>query len=98
MAMDETRSFLTRGFAISEWGRKAHKQNLQKIWDNPVKVLFIQRKPKGDRGKERANKASRQFTTLGAFTNDQGVTNVHLSTVHFVLRDISALLDPSWSS
>ena len=26
----------------------------------------------------------------------QGVTNVHLSNVHFVLRDISALLDPSW--
>ena len=28
----------------------------------------------------------------------QGVTNVHLSNAHFVLRDISALLDPSWGS
>ena len=28
----------------------------------------------------------------------QGVTNVHLSNVHFVLRDISALLDTSWGS
>ena len=28
----------------------------------------------------------------------QGVTNVHLSNVHFVLRDISASLDPSWGS
>ena len=28
----------------------------------------------------------------------QGVTNVHLSNVHFVLHDISALLDPSWGS
>ena len=28
----------------------------------------------------------------------QGGTNVHLSNVHFVLRDISALLDPSWGS
>ena len=28
----------------------------------------------------------------------QGVTNVHLSNVHFVLRDISALLDPSRGS
>ena len=26
---------------------------------------------------------------------NQGVTNVHLSNVHFVVRDISALLDPS---
>ena len=26
----------------------------------------------------------------------QGGTNVHLSNVHFVLRDISALLDRSW--
>ena len=29
---------------------------------------------------------------------DQGVTNVHLSNVHFVFRDTSALLDPSWGS
>ena len=28
----------------------------------------------------------------------QGTTNVHLSNVHFVLREISALLDPSWGS
>ena len=28
----------------------------------------------------------------------QGGTNVHLSNAHFVLRDISALLDPSWGS
>ena len=27
---------------------------------------------------------------------NQEVTNAHLSNVHFVLRDISALLDPSW--
>ena len=26
------------------------------------------------------------------------MTNVHLANVHFVLRDISALLDPSWGS
>ena len=28
----------------------------------------------------------------------QGVTNVHISNVHFVLRDIFALLEPSWGS
>ena len=28
----------------------------------------------------------------------QGGTNVHLSNVHFVPRDISAFLDPSWGS
>ena len=28
----------------------------------------------------------------------QGVTNVHISNVHFVLRGFSALLDPSWGS
>ena len=28
------------------------------------------------------------------FRPSQGVTNVHLSNVHFVLREISALLDP----
>ena len=28
----------------------------------------------------------------------QGVTNVHLSDVDFVLRDISALFDPYWGS
>ena len=29
---------------------------------------------------------------------NQGMTNAHLSNVHFVLREISALLDPSWGS
>ena len=30
--------------------------------------------------------------------NSQEVTNVHLLNVQFVLRDIAALLDPSWCS
>ena len=33
-----------------------------------------------------------------ALPSGQGVTNVHLSNVHFVLCDVSVLLDPSWGS
>ena len=30
--------------------------------------------------------------------HSQGVTNLHLSNVHFVLRDVVALFGPSWGS
>ena len=44
--------------------------------------------------KSSADKMYRAYESKDQTLKNQGVTNVHLSNVHFVLRDISGLLDP----
>ena len=46
----------------------------------------------------RFTKTADFLTKILGFQGNQGVTNVHLSNVRFVLRDIFALLDHFWGS
>ena len=45
-----------------------------------------------------SRRAPRQHLPTTSFRILKGGRNVHLSSVHIVLRDISALVDPSWGS
>ena len=62
-----------------------------------TRIFYPYRTPKIP-GKEAKNaqKGKEFLAKKKRKSKHQGVTNVHLSNVHFVLRDISALLDPSW--